>query len=101
MSLIGEGMEILSLINKAQNAELYKQIGEWIDKVEKLQLRVDQLSDENKVLKEEVRFKGILERINGHTFLQGDYDEICPGCAEANLKKIHLIPHHSKHAPFQ
>ena len=101
MSLIGEGMEILSLINKAQNAELYKQIGEWIDKVEKLQLRVDQLSDENKVLKEEVRFKGILERINGHTFLQGDDDEICPSCAEANSKPIHLIPHHSKHAPFQ
>jgi hypothetical protein len=101
MSLIGEGMEILNLINKAQNAELYKQIGEWIDKVEKLQLRVDQLSDENKVLKEEVRFKGILERINGHTFLQGDDDEICPGCAEANSKPIHLIPHHSKHAPFQ
>jgi hypothetical protein len=52
-------------------------------------------------LKEQLKFKGTLERINGHVFVQGDDDEICSGCAESDLKPIHLIPHHSTHAPYQ
>ena len=91
MSLIGEGMEILGLINKAQNADLYKQIGEWIDKVVKLQAQVDGLTQENKDFKEQLRFKGIVERQNGLTFVQGDDEEVCPRCAEADHRAIHLM----------
>ena len=101
MSLIGDGLELLGLIDKARNADLYKQLGDWIDKVRILQIENDRLLTEQRELKEQLRFKGVLERINGHTFVQGDDEEICPRCAESELKPVHLVPMHSKHAPFQ
>ena len=101
MSLIGEGVYILKLVNKAQNADLYKEIGEWIEKVLDLQKRNDELTTERNQLREQARFKGILERVNGHTFAQGDDEEICPRCAEADSKAVHLISVHSKQRPYQ
>jgi hypothetical protein len=101
MSLIGEGMEIMGLINKAQNVEVYKQLGDWIEKVLALQRQVDELSRERNDLKEQVRFKGVLERVNGHTFVQGDDEEICPRCAEVDSKAVHLVSVHSKIMPGQ
>lgn len=92
MGLIGDGMEILKLVNKAQNAELYKQIGEWIDKVAELQRENEKLTTERNELREKLRFKGVLQRINGHTFLEGDDEEICPRCAEVDSRPVHLIP---------
>jgi hypothetical protein len=101
MSLIGDGLELMGLLDKARNAELYKQLGDWIDKVRVLQLENDRLLTEQRELKEQLRFKGIVERIKGHMFVQGDNEEICPRCAEVNNRPIHLVPMHSKHAPFQ
>jgi hypothetical protein len=101
MSIIGDGLELLGLIDKARNADLYKQLGDWIDKVRILQIENDRLLTEQKELREQRRFKGVLERVDGHTFVQGDSEEICPRCAEADSKPLHLIPVHSKHAPFQ
>jgi hypothetical protein len=101
MSLIGDGLEIMGLLDKARNAELYKQLGDWIDKVRVLQLENDRLLTEQRELKEQLRFKGVLERVKGHTFVQGDDEEICPRCAEAKLTPIHLISHHSQRPPYQ
>ena len=101
MSLIGEGLDILKLVDKARNADLYKQIGEWIDKVQELQRQNDELTTERNRLCEQARFKGVLERIKGHTFVQGDDEEICPLCAEDRSVPIHLIPHHSRLPPGQ
>ena len=92
MSIIGEGMELLGLFDKAKNADLYKQLGDWIDKVRILQIENDRLLTEQKELKEQLRFKSILERIKGHTFVQGDDEEICPRCAEVDRKLVHLLP---------
>ena len=86
MSLIGEGMELLGLFDKAKNADLYKQLGDWIDKVRVLQIENEHLLTERKELKEQLRFKGVLERINGHTFVQGDDEEICPSCAAVTMR---------------
>jgi hypothetical protein len=94
-------MELLGLFDKAKNADLYKQLGDWIDKVRVLPIENDRLLDELKVLKEQIRFKGIVERINGHIFVQGDHEEICPRCAELDSKLIHLIPVRSKYPPYQ
>lgn len=101
MGLIGEGVDILKLVNKAQNADLYKQLGEWIDKVLDLQRQNEELTAERNQLREQVRFKGVLERVAGHTFVQGDDEEICPRCAEVKAIPVHLIPQHSKLLPFQ
>jgi len=96
MGLIGEGIEILNLVNKAQNAELYKELGEWIDKVGELQKQVEALTGERNDLREIVRFRGVYERINGHAFVQGDDEEICPRCAEVDSRPVHLARKHSK-----
>jgi hypothetical protein len=101
MSLIGDGLELMGLIDKARNAELYKQLGDWIDKVRVLQLENDRLLTEQRDLREQLRFKGILERVKGHTFVRGDNEEICPRCAEVNYRPVHLVPMRSKHPPYQ
>ena len=91
MSLIGEGMELLGLFDKAKNADLYKQLVDWIDKVRILQIENDRLLTEQRELTEQLRFKGVLERINGHTFVQGDNEEICPRCAAIDGKPIYIM----------
>jgi hypothetical protein len=101
MSLIGEGLELLGLLDKARNAELYKQLGDYIEKVRTLQIENDSLSEKVREYERQLKFKGTLERVNGHTFIQNDDEEICPCCAESDLKPIHLIPHRSKYPPYQ
>jgi hypothetical protein len=76
-------------------------IGEWIEKVLDLQERNDELTTERNQLREQVRFKSVLERVNGHIFIQGDDEEICPRCAEADSKAVHLISVHPQHPPYQ
>jgi hypothetical protein len=94
-------LELLGLLDKARNADLYKQLGDWIDKVRILQVENDRLLTEQKELKEQLRFKGALERIDGHTFLQGDDEEICPSCAAVSNRPVHLEPMRTPSAPFQ
>jgi phage FluMu protein Com len=101
MSLFGDGLELLKLVDKGHNAPLYSQLGEWIDKVAALQQEIEALTAENAALREEIRFKGTLVRVDGHTFINGDDEEICPRCAEANSKAIHLISQHSQRPPYQ
>jgi|SRR6185437_8915413 len=101
MGIVSEGVDLLRLVNKAQSVDLYRELGAWIDKVADLQKENDALRQERDALKEQVRFKSVIERVNGHLFIQGEDEEICPRCAEADLQPIHLIPHHSKQAPFQ
>lgn len=91
MSLIGDGLELLGLLDKARNADLYKQLGDYIDKVREQQIENEKLHTEVRELKEQLRFKGTIERINGHVFVQGDDEEICPRCAESDNKPVHLM----------
>ena len=72
MSIIGEGLEILGLIDRAKNADVYRQLGDYIDKVRTQQIENDKLHEEVRNLKEQLRFKGTVERISGHTFVEGD-----------------------------
>ena len=43
MSIIGDGLEILALIDKAKNADVYRQLGDYIDKIRDQQLENDRL----------------------------------------------------------
>jgi hypothetical protein len=92
MSLIGEGIEIMKLVDKARNVDLYKQLGEWIDKVVDLQKANDDITTERNQLREQIRFKAVLQRIKGHTFVEGDDEEICSRCAEVDSRPVHLMP---------
>jgi hypothetical protein len=101
MSLIGDGLELLGLLDKARNAELYKQLGDYVDKVRSLQIENDHLLEKVHEYERQLKFNGEVERINGHMFVKGDDDEICPRCAEGNAKPIHLVSQHSKRPPYQ
>ena len=101
MSLFGDGLELLKLVDKGRNSPLYLELGKWIDKVGELQKENATLNEENARFREQIRFRGLMERIRGHVFVEGDDEERCPRCAEADLKLIHLVPIHSKHAPYQ
>ncbi len=81
MGVIGEGLDLLKLVDKGANADLYKQLGEWIDRVRNLQERVDDLTAKNLQLEERLRFKGKVQKIAGHTYVEGDDEEMCPRCA--------------------
>src|SRR5690349_3979407 len=91
MSIIGDGLEILGLIDKAKNADVYRQLGDYIDKVREQQVENDKLHTEIRDLKEQLRFKGSIERIKGRTFVQGDDEQICPRCAEVDKIPVHLM----------
>jgi hypothetical protein len=99
MGVISEGVDLLKLVNKAQNADLYKELGEWIDKVTELQKENEELRTERNQLREQVRFKAVLERVNGHTFVQGDNEEICPSCAAVESRLVYLQRLPSKRPP--
>ena len=90
MSVIGDGINLLKLVDKGRNAPLYKELGEYIDKVAELKKSNDSLSDENAKLREQMRFKALIKRFNGHTFADGDDEEICSRCAEVDLRLVHL-----------
>lgn len=91
MSLFGDGLRLLKLVDKGVNSELYRQLGEWIDKVADLQKQNEALEQENSGLRDRLKFKGTVIRIRGHSFVEGDDEEICSRCAEAENKPIHLV----------
>jgi hypothetical protein len=91
VSVIGEGVDLLRLVDKGVNAELYKQLGEWIDKVRSLQKDVDDLTATNLQLEERLRFKGNVQRIAGRTYVDGSDDEMCSRCAVVDFLAVPLL----------
>ena len=91
MGVIGEGVDLLKLVDKGVNADLYKQLGEWIDKVANLQKDVEELRAKNLQLEERLRFKGKIQKIDGHVYVDDDDDEICPRCAAVDLRPVPLL----------
>lgn len=91
MGVVSEGVDILKLVNKVQNADLYRELAGWIDRVTDLRQENEKLREERDAIKEQLRFKGAIERINGHTFVEGDDEEICPRCAEVDRRAVHLM----------
>jgi hypothetical protein len=91
MSIIGEGLEILGLIDKAKNADVYRQLGDYIDKVRALQLENERITDRLKETERQLVFSGRIERIKSHVFVEGDDEEICPRCAEVDHRPVHLM----------
>jgi hypothetical protein len=90
MGVISEGVALLNLVDKAKNAELYKELGEYITKVEQLQKDKDALTGKILDLSDQLRFKGKVEYIAGATFAEGLDQEICPGCADVEHKPVRM-----------
>ena len=90
MSVIGDGVEILKLVNKGANADLYEKLGKFIDRANDLQARVDQLNDTNKELTERLRIKSSLYQISGVLFIQDDPYPLCSKCYEVTKLLVHV-----------
>lgn len=91
MGIVSEGVDLLRLVDKGANADLYKQLGEWIEKVTALQTAVDELTSTNRQLEEKLRFKGKFQRFAGRTYLDDDEEEVCSRCAEIDLRPVRLM----------
>jgi len=50
----------LNLLDRAKKANLYKKLGEWIEKVQSLQMAVDLLTEERHHLRAFLSFKGTI-----------------------------------------
>jgi hypothetical protein len=91
MGIVGEGVDLLRLVDKGANVDLYKQLGEWIDKVTALQAAVDELTSTNRQLEEKLRFKGEFQRFASRTYIDDDEEEVCSRCAEIDLRPVRLM----------
>ncbi len=49
------------------------------------------LVGENAQLTEKLRFRSSVQRIAGHSYADGDNEEICSRCAEVDLQPVHLL----------
>ena len=94
MTVFGDGVQLLKLADMGVNTELYRKLGEWIEKVGELQGENDALHEEVKELRRQLAFKGTVVRVHGHSFVDGDDDQICSHCAEVENKAVHLIAAH-------
>ena len=75
-------------MDKAKNAELYKQLGAWISQVERVQKESD--ASAARVLELSERFKGDVEYIAGYAFVRGCDEEFCSRCADVGHKPVRL-----------
>ena len=91
MGIVSEGVDLLRLVDKGANADLYKQLGEWIDKVTALQTAADELTSTNRRLEEKLRFKGKFQRFAGRTYVDDDEEEVCSRCAEIDLRPVRVM----------
>jgi len=91
VGVMGEGLELLKLVDKGVNADLYKQLGEWIEKVRSLQKDVDDLTAKNLQLEERLRFKGKVQKIGGHTYVEGDDEEMCSRRVAVDFLAVPLL----------
>jgi hypothetical protein len=90
MSLIGDGVDVLKLVNKGANADLYEKLGKFIDRANDLQAKVEELEETNKELNNRLRVNGSLFHVYGVLFIQDDPYPLCSKCYEADRLLIHL-----------
>jgi hypothetical protein len=88
--VINEGLALLNVVDKAKNADLYKQLGDYITTVQQLQKDKDALAAKVLDLSDQLRFKDKVQYIAGSTFVEGLDQEICPACADIEHKPVRL-----------
>jgi hypothetical protein len=82
----------LELAKKTSDRDLKTEIGLALDNVIDLKLKMYELVEENRSLREQLKQKATITRNSefGYYFAEGDSDPLCPKCYEGNGKSIHL-----------
>jgi len=97
MGIIGEGVEIMKLVNIGANADLYGKLAKFIEEAQELNAKVEKLEEANRELREQLRFKGTIVRIAGYAYVEGDDEPICSRCADVDNRPVHVtIQRHEK-----
>jgi hypothetical protein len=76
MGIIGDGLEILKLVNIGANAELYGKLAKFVEETQELKAKVEALEETNRDLIEQLRFKGNIVRVQGNVYVDGDDERI-------------------------
>jgi FtsZ-binding cell division protein ZapB len=87
MGVIGDGIEIMKLVNMGANAELYSKMAKFVEEAQELKAKVEALEEANKSLTEQLRFKGTLSRVEGFVYADGDDEPLCARCAEVDNRQ--------------
>jgi hypothetical protein len=93
MGIIGDGLEILKLVNMGANAELYGKMAKFVEETQELKVKVDALEEANRDLIDKLRFKGTIVRIQGNVYVDGDDEPICSRCADIDHRPVHISHH--------
>jgi hypothetical protein len=82
----------LDLAKKTADRDLKSEIGSALDNVLELKVKIYELAEENRSLREQLTLKAKVARNSefGYYFAEGDPDPLCPKCYEASGKSIHL-----------
>jgi hypothetical protein len=90
MGIVGDGVELLRLVNVGVNSDLYSKLATWIDKVAALQTEVEKLQESNKSLREQLQFRGTVIRVGPCAYVDGDDEPICMHCADVDNFPVHI-----------
>jgi hypothetical protein len=93
MGMIADGLELVKLANIGANAEIHEKLGKFVEKAQELQAKVETLEEQNKELREQLLFKGMVVRIGGQVYVNGDDEPICSRCADVDNRPVHLRTH--------
>jgi hypothetical protein len=93
MGIIGDGLEILKLVNMGANAELYGKMAKFVEETQELKAKVEALEEANRDLNEQLRFKGSIVRVQGNVYVDGDDEPICSRCADVDHRPVHITHH--------
>lgn len=97
MGMIGDGVEIMKLVNIGANADLYGKLAKYVDEAQELKAKVEKLEEANKQLREQLRFKGTVVRVGGCVYVEGDDEPICSRCADVDNRPVHIaVQRHEK-----
>jgi len=91
MGILSDGLEVIKLANIAANAELHEKLAKYVEHAQELNAKVETLEEANRLLKEQLRFKGVVKRIGSHVFEDGDEYPICSRCADVDHRAVHLM----------
>lgn len=79
---------------KTSDFDLKKHLHTALDDVLELKLKVHELAEENRILRERLEQKDSITRSGemGYWFKEGETDPLCPKCYEESGKQVYLPP---------
>jgi hypothetical protein len=91
-STIAAAKTLVDLAKSSANHELKNQVSDVLSNVLEMKIKILELDEENRSLREKLKQKGNMRRESstGFYFKEGETDPLCPKCYEGTDKLIYL-----------